>query len=379
MRVKVRTLRIFELRIPFKTAFKHASAERVATQTLWIEAESENGLVGYGEGCPREYVTSETLATARDFVRAHTPEWLGCRWDLASLLEWTQQHRALIDTHPAAWTAVETALLDLLGKHENRSVESLLDLPELAGVRTYTAVLGASSAATFTSQLSRYLAIGFRDFKIKLQGDLLHDRAAVETLVAAGISPSRVRADANNVWPDAATAIGALQALNFPFFAVEEPVAPGDFTAMETIARACDVAIILDESLRRTADLATYSENGDRWIPNVRVSKMGGLLRTLEFLQRARAMNFRVIVGAHVGETSLLTRVAFTAASAAGAQLVAQEGGFGTHLLATDIVDPPLMFGAGGRLDLGGLPSSRAPGFGLKLSAPLSLHEVGGD
>ena len=71
-----------------------------------------------------------------------------------------------------------------------------------------------------------------------------------------------------------------------------------------------------------------------------------------------------MIVGAHVGETSLLTRAALSVANAYRDILVAQEGAFGTHLLEHDVVDPPLMFGAGGVLDAAQLPTG--PGFGLK-------------
>jgi hypothetical protein len=73
----------------------------------------------------------------------------------------------------------------------------------------------------------------------------------------------------------------------------------------------------------------------------------------------------RVIVGAQVGETSLLTRAALTVAHAAADVLVAQEGAFGTFLLERDVCDPPLMFGAGGVLDVSVHPMLTMPGLGL--------------
>jgi hypothetical protein len=94
---------------------------------------------------------------------------------------------------------------------------------------------------------------------------------------------------------------------------------------------------------------------------------MGGLLRSLDFLREARRQGLRVIVGAHVGETSLLTRAALTVASAAGEALVAQEGAFGTHLLEHDVVERPLMFGAGGILDASAAAIGAAPGWGLAI------------
>ena len=55
----------------FKTAFRHAAAERTATETVWIDAVASDGTVGSGESCPRLYVTGETIATARAFVSRH--------------------------------------------------------------------------------------------------------------------------------------------------------------------------------------------------------------------------------------------------------------------------------------------------------------------
>jgi hypothetical protein len=65
----------------------------------------------------------------------------------------------------------------------------------------------------------------------------------------------------------------------------------------------------------------------------------------------------------------MLTRAALTIANSARDILVAQEGAFGTHLLAHDVIDPPLMFGAGGILDVGTLALGVAPGFGLQYRA----------
>ena len=49
------------LEIPLRVGFKHASAEMKRTQAVLVEAR-RGELAGYGEGCPRPYVTRETLA-----------------------------------------------------------------------------------------------------------------------------------------------------------------------------------------------------------------------------------------------------------------------------------------------------------------------------
>jgi len=363
-------IRAAPLAIPFKLSFKHASAARASTQAIWVAASGTDRLTGFGEGCPREYVTGESVKTAQAFVAAHAASWCGGIRDLATLSAWVDAHSREIDANPAAWTAVELALLDLFGKARGVPVESLLGLPPLHGRFRYTAVLGDAPPEEFEAHLARYRQVGFREFKIKLAGEGPRDLAKVKALQAAGIPPASVRADANNLWKNADAAIAALEALEFRFFALEEPLAAGDYAGMAQVAEALGSRIIVDESMARASQLEGLPGAQDRWLANLRVSKMGGVLRSLDFLQSARRRGVRVIVGAHVGETSLLTRAGMLVASAAGDALAAQEGAFGTHLLEHDVVESPLMFGAGGILDAGALAIGAAPGWGLHIREP---------
>ena len=351
------------LEIPFKTAFSHASASRETTQSVWVEARTRDGAAGCGEGCPRDYVTGETLEGALAFVARLTESWLEEIFDLESLSMWTRQHRAEIDANPAAWCAVELALLDAFSKQSGKTVEALLGVPEIGGRFQYSAVIGDSAAKRFETELSRYRQAGFLDFKIKLSGDFQRDLDKVALMKAAGIAPDSVRADANNLWANAEDAIQFLSRLDYRFRAIEEPVRAGDHASMNRIAAHTGCSIILDESLLRADQLSWFADSPKHWVANLRISKMGGLIRSLELLDLVRRSGLRLIVGAHVGETSLLTRAALTIANAARALLIAQEGAFGTHLLEHDVIDPPIMFGRGGTLDASQLPVGY--GFGL--------------
>lgn len=356
------------LSIPFNAAFRHASAERAATQTLWVQAQGSHDVCGYGEGCPREYVTDESLDSSRAFVAAHRADWLTSIHDAVGLADWVNSHRKEIDEHPAAWAAVELALLDLFGKVRGCSVEALLDLPEISGSFSYTAVLGDAPAHQFEAVLARYLQTGFKNFKIKLSGDPVADSAKVAALKRAGVDPKKVRADANNLWRDADTAIACLHALQYDFFALEEPLQAGDVAGMQRLGKSLGTRIILDESLLRIGQLDAYSADPAQWIINLRISKMGGLIRSLELARAAEQRGLHLIVGAHVGETSVLTRAALTVAHSNRTILRAQEGAFGTHLLARDVVERPLMFGAGGVLDTTSFDFAAQPGWGLTIA-----------
>jgi L-alanine-DL-glutamate epimerase-like enolase superfamily enzyme len=351
-----------ELSIPFRVSFRHAAAERRATQSVWVTARSAEGLRGDGEGCPREYVTGEGIATALAFIARGQAAWAGIP-DPMALHERVETQRAEIDANPAAWCAVELALLDLFGKRAARPLEALLGIAAAASRFRYTAVLGDEPPEAFRAQLAAYVEAGFLDFKIKLAGDGARDRAKVAALGAADIEPSRVRADANNLWHDADAAIAHLRSLDYPFAALEEPLRAGDIPGMRRVSRAVGTTIVLDESATRVEQLGSLQEDPARWWVNVRVSKMGGVMRSIAFARAAAARGIGLVVGAHVGETSLLTRAALAVVSAIPGGVVAQEGAFGTRLLAHDIVEAPLEFGARGVLEAGAVLG--APGLGL--------------
>ncbi len=232
-------------------------------------------------------------------------------------------------------------------------------------------VLGDMSPVKFEAQLAHYLKAGFRDFKIKLASETTRNLEKIRALKDAGVASQAVRADANNLWQDTDSAIRDLAALDYRFIAIEEPLRVGDYNGMHRIATTLDTRIILDESLLRSDQLHQLKALGDRWIVNVRVSKMGGLVRAIQIIDTARRHQIPVIVGAHVGETSVLTRAALPVAMRAQYSLFAQEGAFGTHLLARDVVDRPVMFGQNGILDVKDQEFGTLPGFGLPVRHPL--------
>lgn len=368
--MRIGKLEVHSIDIPFKTSFRHASADRSNTAGILVLAEAEDGSVsGYGESCPREYVTGESMDTVRAFFSRHRDTLMAEIDGLPSLLQWMASNHTEVEDNPAAWCAIELALLDLLGRTNNQSFEAMLSLPGIVGPFTYSAVLGDGSAAAFEKQARQYIQTGFRDFKIKLSGDIDTDRGKISCLSSFG-QQIRLRADANNLWAHADEVIAHLDALGQPFWAVEEPLRSGDFQGMEKIAKDCSVKVILDESCTRGSDLDYTVKDPGLWVPNLRVSKMGGLIRSLEVLGRARAQGHGVIIGAHVGETSILTRAGLTLAWAGSDIRLAMEGAFGTHLLDHDISASPVMFGQGGVLPESGMFFANAHGNGLQIKFP---------
>ncbi len=344
------------LKLKLKSTFRHAGATRDEGESVWVKAE-RNGMAGFGEGCPRSYVSGDDLESSMRWIhdRSARGEW---RFDtLEDLKGWMEENAEHIDQYPSAWCAVEMAFLDLFAREKNCSAEILLGLDGCRRDGRYTAVLGDEKEWKFTHLVDHYLVRGFSDFKVKSSGNVEKDRARLAILKQRcgqqAVSEVRIRLDANNLWDGRSDdAVSHLKALNGFLFAVEEPVGARDVGGIREVNDSTGLPVILDESLCTLGDLVLYKDLGRQLIANVKVSKAGGLIRTIKLIEELKRLAWPIIIGCHVGETSLLTRAALLAACAAGENLIAQEGAFGDYLVEREPADPMLKFGRHGILDL---------------------------
>jgi muconate cycloisomerase len=106
-----------------------------------------------------------------------------------------------------------------------------------------------------------------------------------------------------------------------------------------------------DESIVTIHDAQELIENKAVDYFNLRLSKCGGLYKTLAIADLARSAGIGIQLGCQVGETAIL--------SAAGRHLAAYlkdlrfvEGSYSTHLLVEDISGKAIVFGPGGRADI---------------------------
>ncbi len=344
--------------LPMKATFKQASSVRKVGESVWVVARRASH-IGLGEGCPRLYVTGEQVGGCLKWLAVQLPRIEQECSTLEELQHWVNEQRAIIDQHPAAWCAVETALLDLLARENGQSVEGLLGWGGLERRYSYTAVLSDGDEKEYLRMLNAYLGAGFSNFKIKLCGEFEKDRQKIALLLEAWSignmhdkAPS-IRLDANNLWQgQPEQAIRYLNQLGDDFWAIEEPVAPKAFDQLSRISIATSKTIILDESLCTIDDLKQLQIYPGEFTANIKVSRVGGVLRALELVKMIQAMGLKIIVGAHVAETSIMTRAGMLVAQAAGEHLIGQEGGYGTMLLDREPVFPSLVFGYGGIIDL---------------------------
>ena len=354
---------LYALRIPFVESFSHSATERRWSDSVVVRVRDEAGTEGFGEGTPRPYVTGEIVETMLDHLTCELWPRVAdrevppaCNLEaLAAFLPETSLAGA-IAPH-ASRAALELAVLDCALRRAGRPLATLL--PPRRNRVTYSGVITAGPIARAVQHARQMRAIGLHDVKVKVGFD--DDIARVTAVREALGHDASLRLDANGAWSfeRAVHVLNAVAPLGIA--AVEQPLPRGPVEDLARLRQAIPVPIMADESLVTPADAEALIAGEAVDLFNVRISKCGGLARSLAIAERAAKAGVGVQVGSQVGETAIL--------SAAGRHLAAAlptvafvEGSFGTLLLAEDVSVESVRFGHRGEASL-----LTGPGLGIRV------------
>ena len=337
---------LYALRIPFVESFSHSASERRWSDSVVVRVRDDAGTEGYGEGAARPYVTGETVETMLDHLASELWPRVVNRevpspYDLAALDTFlpVSDLAGAIAPH-ASRTALELAVLDCALRRAGAPLAKLM--PARRSTVTYSGVITAGTVARTVQHARQMRVIGLHDVKVKVGFD---DDVARVAAVREALGPdASLRLDANGAW-SFARAVEVLNAVApLGIAAVEQPLPRGPVEVLARLRRATPVPIMVDESLVTRADAAALIDAKAADFFNVRISKCGGLARSLAVASAALDAGLGVQVGCQVGETAIL--------SAAGRHLAATlpeiafaEGSFGTLLLAEDVAVESVRFG----------------------------------
>lgn len=357
---------VHALHIPFVETFSHSASQRRWSDSVVVRVRDDAGVEGWGEGAPRPYVTGETVELmmrhlARDLWPRVAERDLPCVESPADLpaidaVLGDARLAGVVAPH-AARAALELAILDCSLRRGQRAMACVL--PPRRKIVAYSGVITAGSVERAAQQARHMRAVGFRHVKVKVGGEDDVDRVArIREALGPDVS---LRLDANGAWTPARAREVLCAVARYGIAAVEQPLPRGDLAELRRLRQATGAALVADESAITGDDVDALVREGAADLVNVRVSKCGGLARSLAIATRAVAAGLGVQVGAQVGETAIL--------SAAGRHLAAAlpdvafvEGSFGTLLLTEDVSVESVRFGHRGEA-----PVLAGPGLGVRV------------
>lgn len=347
MRIARASVRIID--IPMRHAVHHSLAVRDSARNILVELTGENGAHGWGECCPRPYVTGETVEGVLEFLtktllpgefREIPDELKDAPAAMLTLLDGLDRNQH------AAFCAAELAALDLIGKVTATSAGESIG-PVCRGEVSYSGVIAGKQNETIKKQVQINRQLQVKHVKIKV-GDSLSRNIEIVEQVRTGLGDGvSLRLDANCAWT-AEEAIQQLEELSrFQIDGVEQPTQADDIDGLAQITEAGIVPVVVDESLCSFEDGKRLIERHACDVFNIRISKCGGLSNSARLHDLATDAGLSCQLGAQVGETGIL--------SAAGRHLSTRhsdmlwcEGSYGELLLEKEIMIPDIGVGAGG-------------------------------
>jgi len=261
---------------------------------------SRDGIAGVGEGAPiiryKEY--PEQAKQAIDAIAG----------EIASSDPWMYEkslgriRKALGDHQRAAMAAVDIAFFDWLGKK--------LDIPlyRFLGVDPADAPITDFSIGIDTPEITRQKTLEAKDFPVlKIKVGLDTDEATIAAVRSVTKKPIRV--DANEGWTDKDEAIRKINWLESQGVEyVEQPMPAHMLEETKYVRSKVHLPIFADEACTEASMIPKLTEYYDGI--NVKLDKSGGILEARRWIEIARAVNLKIMLGCMVSSSCSITAAA---------------------------------------------------------------------
>lgn len=354
--MKVASIETFKVDLPFRFSFKHSLAARAHSENLIVRVTTDEGVTGYGECVPRDYVTGEHLEQAATNIhRLYKPRLLGM--DLGDTATAYALLSGLFDElhigeklQGASWCAVELAILDALARSHGAYCVDILGKRRQQRIR-YGGVVPFGGKRALTAILWFYKFYGFETVKIKVGTDLPEDTNRVRLARKIMGPQAIVRVDANCAWTGSQTIAAADAFKPYKVASIEQPVKADDYQGLRQIRDNISDEIVVDESLCTVEQAERLASERLCGAFNIRLSKVGGFNGASRMVSIAKRANLRCHLGAQVGETGILSAAA-RAFGMLNEKFENYEGSANSFLLKRDITRENLTASLGGWGDL---------------------------
>lgn len=259
-----------------------------------------DGVAGHGEGAPIIRYQEFPASAMKAIEAIATQIEAGDPWMYRKFL--AQVRGALGEGQHAAMAAVDIAIFDWLGKKMGMPLYRFLGLdPADAPVTDF-------SIGIDTPEITRQKTREAEDFPVlKVKVGLQTDEATIEAVRSVTNKPIRV--DANEGWTDKEEAIRKINWLESQGVVyVEQPMPAHMLDETRYVRSKVHLPIIADEACTDAAMIPRLVDAYDGI--NVKLDKSGGILEACRWIEIARAMRMKVMIGCMVSSSCTVTAAA---------------------------------------------------------------------
>jgi len=311
--MQIERVTVHQYDIPLEEPFVTALKPIPKLERVLVEVETDVGIVGYGEGAPAYEVTGETQrSTATVIEDVLAP--LVLEMNPLDIERVTGSMHALVDGAASAHAAIEIALQDIRGKAADMPLYQLLGGHAEQPTIGVPKVLSIKEPDEMAADATAAVEAGYEQIKIKLGGDPTTDIERVHAIDEAVPSDVSLKADANQGWNDAKTALRALSGFADRIDVIEQPVSKENIDDLVLLRNRLDVPVMPDESVETASDAVDLIKRGAGDVFNIKLMKTGGI---------SEAVRLNAVAAADGRPTQLGSMVEGGVGTAAGVHFVA--------------------------------------------------------
>ncbi len=364
--MRIDHISIYPVILPFSSEFSHSLRKRNSVKNIIAEVVAEQGKIkGYGEGAPRSFVTGESQESAARsitrFIQLDNFPWklndVSQIWNFVDGLFHGKAYNAAI-------CALETALLDALGKSQGRNIIDYFSKDFMTNKVYYGSALPLAGKQRIVEICQLIKKMKVKKLKLKMGKDLNQNKEILEAVRVVFGEDCDLKIDINCVW-NYGLALKHLSLINnYKIKIIEQPMRPNDpeIADFAGLMQKAGAVLMADESACSLGDMEKIAEEGCYKMINVRLSKCGGFRNSLKIIDYLRRNGISFQIGCHLGESGIL--------SAAGRILcllcsdaVCCDGSYDEFLLEKNVTLEDVSMGPGGEAD-----PLDGPGLGIEVS-----------
>ncbi|MFJ8536012.1 dipeptide epimerase [Streptomyces sp. NPDC093591] len=288
MKVRLRTVRL-ELAEPLRIS----RSTMTARDAVWLAVEHD-GVTGYGEAVSSVYYGLDADTLVRLISAVALERFADPESALEALSSQALSSDAVPSVPPAVTAAVESALLDLVGKRDGVPVHRLLGTDTPFGVAT-ARTIGITSLPHAAAEARRLAAHGFQVIKVKAGTPDPEDDIERTRVIRDAAPRVRLLLDSNGAWSaaQAERLLPRFAALGVE--AVEQPLPPGDPDALGALAEKSPLPVIADEDAVSVDDVRRLA--GRVHGVNVKLAKCGGVRAALRIAESIEGSGTELMLG----------------------------------------------------------------------------------
>jgi len=340
-----------KLREPYSIAYETVSS----CANLFLIAETDSGIRGFGCGAPDVEVTGETADSVFENYNFHIePALRGADpFRFSRILE---DLRASLLHHPSALAMTDMLLYDLVSKSAGVPLYKYL-----GGYRTAiptSVTISIMSLENTLLKATEYREKGFFIFKVKGGLNVEEDIEKIMRIRELVGDAVEIRFDANQGYTlkDAVHFVEQTRPAGVEL--IEQPTPRDQLELLGQVVKSVHIPVMADESMMNIADVLSLTRNDLTDLINIKLMKVGGINEAIRINSIARAAGVEAMVGC-MDESGLAIAAGLHFALAKPNITYADLDG---HL---DLLDDPAA--AAVVLEHGVLRTTELPGLGFEL------------